>query len=371
MLETVENTTTDKQTIYKFRFNSSDKLIQLTQSHIDRIPYLQALVAHKDDFSSIQNDQDEYVLHPPIHYNWFMAIFHSIITEQPYTLFTELPEDDNILDVLQLLDYLGINSFSSPLLKEPNIIVSKRASNEDERKRIVYERANSLSEARNTAAKFVIALTKNEYNLHDFKTIECIFSLISVTFSDGRVFNSRFRHHTFTIVEEYVFPLFYIKNSAQLLATLEQRNAIDSEIYLYDNTQPLPIDFENAFAWKGSYRSIEDSYRSIKKNSGLMEIARSGLGKSFLTNLMVRLQKNNCSTVDSNSTFSYTFYDTPGLFDIDAHTGTTLLVVDPVVKELYINEAQSARSGHFNTVPKRLKVDKFKHRCGPKAQKHR
>jgi len=34
-------------------------------------------------------------------------------------------------------------------------------------------------------------------------------------------------------------------------------------------------------------------------------------------------------------------------------------------------EAKSARSGHFNTLPKRPKVDKFKHRCGPKAQKHR
>jgi hypothetical protein len=34
-------------------------------------------------------------------------------------------------------------------------------------------------------------------------------------------------------------------------------------------------------------------------------------------------------------------------------------------------EAKSARSGHFNTLPKRPLVDKFKHRCGPKAQKHR
>jgi hypothetical protein len=71
------------ETIYKFRFGTSNKLIQLIQSHLDRIPYLQALVAHKDDFSSIQNDQDEYVLSPPIHYNWFMPIFHAITTEQP------------------------------------------------------------------------------------------------------------------------------------------------------------------------------------------------------------------------------------------------------------------------------------------------
>ncbi|CAF4393872.1 unnamed protein product, partial [Adineta steineri] len=35
------------------------------------------------------------------------------------------------------------------------------------------------------------------------------------------------------------------------------------------------------------------------------------------------------------------------------------------------SEAQSARLGHFNTLPQRPKVDKFKHRSGPKAQKHR
>jgi hypothetical protein len=57
-----------------------------------------------------------------------------------------------------------------------------------------------------------------------------------------------------------------------------------------------------------------------------------------------------------------------------------LMIDNPDDAELYIyqikqeqkkNEAQSARSGRFNTLPKRPKVDKFKHRCGPKAQKYR
>ncbi len=34
-------------------------------------------------------------------------------------------------------------------------------------------------------------------------------------------------------------------------------------------------------------------------------------------------------------------------------------------------EAKSARSGYFNTSSSRVKVNKFKHRCGPKAQKYR
>ncbi len=40
-------------------------------------------------------------------------------------------------------------------------------------------------------------------------------------------------------------------------------------------------------------------------------------------------------------------------------------------KNLYINEGQSARSGRFNTLPKRPKIDKVKNRPGPKAQKYR
>lgn len=79
-METIE------PTIYKFRFDKSNQLIKLNQSQLDRFPYLQTLVAHRDDFSSSQNDQGEFILHHPIRYNWFKAIFHAITTEQPYKL---------------------------------------------------------------------------------------------------------------------------------------------------------------------------------------------------------------------------------------------------------------------------------------------
>ena len=46
-----------------------------------------------------------------------------------------------------------------------------------------------------------------------------------------------------------------------------------------------------------------------------------------------------------------------------------------IINELKRNprkeEAQSARSGRFNTSSAQIKVDKFKYRCGPKAQKYR
>ncbi|CAF4853543.1 unnamed protein product, partial [Rotaria sp. Silwood1] len=86
--------------IYKFRFDNSDEHVHLTLQQIDRIAYLSALIANKNDFSSIPNQNGEYILKPPINYTSFMAILHSVTSEQPYILFHELPEDENILELL-------------------------------------------------------------------------------------------------------------------------------------------------------------------------------------------------------------------------------------------------------------------------------
>ncbi|CAF3477115.1 unnamed protein product, partial [Rotaria sp. Silwood2] len=80
----------NNEVMYPFRFGTSNKSIRLTQQQLDRIPYLSALIAHRDDFLSVQNKDGEYILNSRIRYNWFMAILSSITTEQPSALFTEL-----------------------------------------------------------------------------------------------------------------------------------------------------------------------------------------------------------------------------------------------------------------------------------------
>ena len=368
MLERFETTKADDQTFYKFRFGTSDKLVQLTQHQLDRMPYLSTLVAHKDDFLSMKNDQNEYVLRHPIHYNEFMAILHSITIEQPYALFTSLPEDDNILDVLQLIDYLGINSFSCPLLKEPNIVLSNPPHREKDKKHIEYHRVKNISEARNTAAAFVLALTRNEYNLHHFKTNECIVSLISIIFSNRDVFSSRFRHHTYTIAKEYVFPLFLRKHPIHMFPTIKQSDSMDSGIYLMNDTQPLPKHFKNAFAWKGKYTLVIN----------ILIFGPKCVGKSAILNCLLGRMENNVSAtsfalpvIEPNPEILFTLVDTPGVFENTVQARTISLLADPVVTVQYMNEAESARSGRFNTLLKRPKVDRFKHRCGPKVQQYR
>jgi hypothetical protein len=101
MTEKIETTDTNTQIMYyTFRFGTSDKFVHLTQQQLDSIPYLTALVAHEDDISSIVNENGEYVLNPPIHYRQFMIIVRSITLDQPYILFTDTSEDENILDIL-------------------------------------------------------------------------------------------------------------------------------------------------------------------------------------------------------------------------------------------------------------------------------
>jgi hypothetical protein len=196
----------NNEVIYTFHFSASNQRLQLTQKQIDRIPYLSALVTHKDDFLSTQNSNGEYLLNPPIHYVWLMAILYSITSEQAYSLFNELPEDDDILCTLQLFDYVGVNSFDPPLLQETYLILSS-PTNSNEEKYIRYHRANVL-EARNTAAEFVIAISNNVYNLLDKDTVNKIFSLILTILSNADVFSSRFRHHTLTLVKQSYWGFF-------------------------------------------------------------------------------------------------------------------------------------------------------------------
>ena len=85
------------ETMIAFRLNDANERVcpkQQQQQQLDCIPYLAALIAYKDDFLSIENENGAYVLNPPICYTWFKSILHSIISEEPYVLFNELLIDN-------------------------------------------------------------------------------------------------------------------------------------------------------------------------------------------------------------------------------------------------------------------------------------
>jgi len=350
---------------YAFRFSTSNQRVYLNQKQLDRIPYLATLIAHKDDFLSIQNENDEYILNPPIHYTWFMPILRSITSEQPYVLFTELSERENVLDTLQLFDYLGINSFARPFLNVDHLALSNSINDDTNEKHYIRYRHANLSEARNTAAQFILSISKNEYNLYDADTLDFIFYLIMIIFSNNNVFSSRFRYHTLTIITKYCRSLFSKRQRRQLptFQQIVEDSSMDVWFYLYDEYQPLPKNFDNVFTWKGDYNWTENIYsnfswwvtKSISRRIHA-NLKQNSIRCPFISTLWLNLLKNGFNSHDMK--YKATIRALP-----------TIEICND--KNFYMKESQSARSGRFNTLPKRPNVDKFKHRFGPKAQKYR
>ena len=67
----------------------------------------------------------------------FITILRFVTSNNPYLLFDEqLPVDENILDALQLSDYLAINLFSLPLLKYETFVRSNSTDGEDQTTRV-------------------------------------------------------------------------------------------------------------------------------------------------------------------------------------------------------------------------------------------
>ncbi|CAF2692412.1 unnamed protein product [Rotaria sp. Silwood2] len=372
MTQVFDITDTNKTVLYAFRFGTSNKLVHLTQQELNRVPYLFNLVTHKDDFLLVQNENGEYVLSHPIEYNWFMSIFRSITSEQPYILFNELSEENNILDTLELFDYLGIDLFPLPLLKYKSLVLSNPIKTDNDKKRIVYHKAN-ISETRQTAAEFIIALGKNQYDLYDLSTLDYIFYLITIILSNSTIFNSRFRHHTLIIAEECCYS-FFSKKQRCLLPTsqqIAQHRKIDTLMYLYDDDKPLPDDFCNTFAWRGAYvPEADDGTDCLSASSKIIPCSSSSERTNSINDTLT----------------TYDFIDIPGFAnwcispisfasnDFYNKLFFSYCEVLPIYqnkKNLKNVDAQSARSKRFNTLPARPKVDKFKHRCGPKAQKYR
>ncbi|CAF1047442.1 unnamed protein product [Rotaria sordida] len=214
MTDTSQLVDPKQERIYTFHFRHSNKHVDLTDEELDHFPYLIALVEHKNDFLSVENENGEYVLSHSIEYPWFISILRSIKSEQPYTLFNDLSEDNNVLDTLQLFDYLCINPFPLPLLKYEELVRSNPTNIGNDEKRLDYHQAN-LSEARQTAAEFIIALKMMIVDLNKTKEtikIACkqyMFPVVLISFQCAFIV-------LYAVYAEYGLEQITIKNSISL-----------------------------------------------------------------------------------------------------------------------------------------------------------
>ncbi|CAF3988709.1 unnamed protein product, partial [Rotaria sp. Silwood1] len=178
-----------------------------------------------------------------------------------------------------------------------------------------------------------------------------------IIFSNVNIFSSRFRHHTLTVVNKYCLSLFSKIQQVQL-PTIEQialNKIIDSWAYLHDNDQLVSEDFKNTFAYRGVYKSVKDFKNPIERRY-LCESIRPLDSSHYIR--QDSFKKDLCLEVKRLKA------------DFVALTFLILEIVNKNVsinhnhtnKKQYIDEAKSARTGRFNTLPERSNVDKFKTR---------
>lgn len=296
---------TNEETTYAFRFGTTNKVIHLNEQQVNGIPYLSAIITHKNDFSSIENENGEYVLNSRIRYNWFMPIFQSITMGHPSALFTELSQEANVWGMLQLYDYLCINPISVPLLKDQNLVRSNSDNIDEKKLRVEYIRANNRLEVRDTAAQFIIALTKNEYNLDDSNTLESIFSLIMAILSNPNVFGVRLCHHTSIIVKKLCFSLFSYTQQRELQKAERsiQNIKTHSLIYLHDGHQTLPTHFQNVYAWKGMYVPMKEG------DSADYQSTCNQKSTNFESSLGLNFWNRYLFIEDRNTDFNFTHFE--------------------------------------------------------------
>ncbi|CAF4583425.1 unnamed protein product, partial [Rotaria sp. Silwood2] len=124
MMKTADISQANKEVMYAFRFDNSNKYVYLNQQQLDHLPYLSTVVNSTNKFLSAQNENGEYLLNSSIDYKWFMIILDSISSKTAYDLFNKLEEHENVLDILELFDYLGVSLFSIPLFKDEYLMLS-------------------------------------------------------------------------------------------------------------------------------------------------------------------------------------------------------------------------------------------------------
>ena len=80
MSNTDEYPAINEELIYRFHFDTREKVVHLTKQELLFIRYLFALVTN-------ENTSNEHVFHNAITYKWLKPILHSIKTGKPYDLF--------------------------------------------------------------------------------------------------------------------------------------------------------------------------------------------------------------------------------------------------------------------------------------------
>lgn len=259
MASVSESATIDETFVHTFHFAQSDQVVSLTQKQLEHIPYLNTFVSNANNFTCLRSTDNAFVLGHSIQYILFNPILSAIVDKKPSSLFAKLPRHVDVFCMLELYDYLCIDSLPIPSLKpiskiyadDPNLFLKE------------YHQA-SPSDARDTAVEFVVAIANRKYDLNNFETVKTIFDLLVDILSSTSVFGQRLRYQTLVVAENCCSGIFTSEQRDLLRAYKRSLEALnDANEDPDDTSQLLEAPWTHMFYWRKYSRASTDTNKFL------------------------------------------------------------------------------------------------------------
>lgn len=196
-------------------FHARDQRMTVSSSTVDKIPFLEALMAGR--VNTIKNESDEPIIdRDPILVGAVLAFATS---GNPFHLFAKLPASSCAREMLAELDFFLVDPPTVRAVDDASFKHQLRdVSDEYDRicRRGPIERTRTADRhsARKAAAELAVGLELGKYN--SVETRNQLYNSILFVLSHPRTFGPRLRHHVWQLASKNV----------QL--TLRQRNALES-----------------------------------------------------------------------------------------------------------------------------------------------
>ena len=224
-----------------FRFTSG-QILTLDEDQIEKIPYLAAIVSSGNSFESLRDEDGHYKLDPHIEYKHFSFVLESLSFHSVRQLFTRVPEHNDIIPIIALLDFLGIGPQPDPTLNEvdstffSNLVYSPMLEK--------YVQIIHPSIIQDMAVRLSIAMAKEEYDFTKHKIINQIYWFIMFILSAYKLFHIRIRYHVYKIAE-HCFSLFRPSLLKPLKKLMRRTNIDARKLILITNEENSDPDKEN------------------------------------------------------------------------------------------------------------------------------
>ena len=185
-------------TTYSFRFGSGD-VISLDEQQINLIPYLAALVSSADWFGGVRDEEGYLRLDPNIDSKYFPFILQASSFSSLQELLTQLPVEHDVIAMIAHLDFLGLIIEGNPTLDDVDgTFFFDDVFNSH---LLMYFKTIRLCNIKNMAARFTVALAREEYDFSDDQVMDRIYWYVMFILSGSSMFDCRFRHNVYRVAE--------------------------------------------------------------------------------------------------------------------------------------------------------------------------